>query len=45
MVDTVVQQENKVINSGDPVNDCSDELSLTPSCSQMPRRDPYARQR
>ena len=45
MVDTVVQQENKVINSGDPVDDCSDELSLTPPCSQMPRRDPYARQR
>ena len=45
MVDTVVQQENKVIISGDPVDDCSDELSLTLPCLQMPRRDPYARQR
>ena len=27
MVDTVVQQGNKVINSGDPVDDCSDLIS------------------
>ena len=45
MVDTVVQQENKVINSGDQVDDCSDDLYLIPPCSQMPRTDPYARQR
>ena len=45
MVDTVVQQENKVINSGDPVDDCSDELSSTLPCLQMPRRDPNVRQR
>ena len=45
MVDTAVEQENEVIYSGDPVDDCSDELSLTPPCSQMLRRDPYVKQR
>ena len=47
IVDTVVQQqENEAVDSGVPVADClSDELSCTPPCSQMLRRDPYASKR
>ena len=46
IVDTVVAQENEAVHSGIHVDDCpSDEMSYTPPCSQMPRRDPYTRQR
>ena len=46
IVDTVVAQENEVVDSGFPPDDLpSDEMSCTPPCSQIPRRDPYARQR
>ena len=47
VVDTVVQkQENELVDSGVPLDDCaSDDLSCTPPCSQIPRRDPYASKR
>ena len=46
IVDTVVVHENKVVDSGVPPDDLpSDEMSCTPPCSQIQRRDPYARQR
>ena len=46
IVDTVVAQENEVVDSGVPPDDLpSDEMSCTPPCSQIPRRDPYTRQR
>ena len=46
IIDTVVSQENEGVDSGVHVDDCpSDEMSFTPPCSQMPRRDPYASQR
>ena len=46
IVDTVVAQENEVLDSGVPPDDLpSDELSCTPPCSQIQRRDPYTRQR
>ena len=46
IVDTVVAQENEVVDSGVPLDDLpSDEMSCTPPCSQIPRRDPYERQR
>ena len=44
--DTVVAQENEVVDSGVHVEDCpSDDMSCTPLCSQMQRRDPDMRQR
>ena len=47
VVDTVVQkQENELADSGVPLHDCaSDDLSCTPPCSQILRRDPYASKR
>ena len=47
VVDTVVQkQEIELVDSGVPLDDCaSDDLSCTPPCSQMPRRNPYASKR
>ena len=46
IVDTVVAQENEVMDSGVPPDDLpSDEMSCTPPCSKILRRDPYARQR
>ena len=46
IIDTVGSQENEAVESGVPVDECpSDELSCTPPCSQIPRRDPYAKQR
>ena len=42
IVETVVE----AVDSGDPVDDCpSDELSCTPPCSQIPRKDPYTSKR
>ena len=39
-------QENEVVDSGVHVEDCpSDDMSCTPPCSQMLRRDPDMRQR
>ena len=46
IVETVVQQENEAVESGLHVDECpSDEISCTAPCSQMLRRDLYARQR
>ena len=47
VVDTVVQkQENELADSGAPLDDFApDDLSCTPPCSQIPRRDPYASKR
>ena len=46
IIDTVVSQENEGVDSGVHVDNCpSDEMSCAPPCSQMPRRDPYARRR
>ena len=47
VVDTVVEkQEIELVDPGVPLDDCaSDDLSCTPLCSQMLRRDPYASQR
>ena len=46
IVDSVVALENEVVDSGVHVDDLpSDEMSCTPPCSQILRRDPYARQR
>ena len=47
VVDTVFQkQENELVDSGVPLDDsASDDLSCTPPCSQIPRRDPYASKR
>ena len=46
IVDTVVAQENDVVDSGVLPDDFpSDEMSCIPPCSQIPRRDPYTRQR
>ena len=42
IVETVVE----AVDSGDPVDDCpSDELSCTPPCSQIPRKDLYTSKR
>ena len=47
VVGTVVQkQEIELADSGVTLDDCaSDDLSCTPPCSQMLRRDPYASKR
>ena len=46
VVNKIVETVVEVVGSSVPVDDCpSEELSCTPPCSQMPRRDPYASKR
>ena len=46
VVNEIVKTVFEAVDSGVPVDDCpSEELSCTPPCSQMPRRDPYTSKR